>query len=319
MVEGLSHITFIVRDLDRMEQLLCRVLGARKVYDSGPESFSLSPERFFLLGGDDGGVMAPAPLWIAIMQGEPLPTRTYNHVAFKIREQDFDTYQDRVESLGLEFRQGRPRVDGEGRSLYFHTPDNHLLELHTGTLADRLATYVARPGVEDAAPVAMVPGPVAPHPAAHLMVGEGVREVQGELVDLCRSLFSGFQPSYLRERLARIPDPVLVYSRGRDGGLLGFKLAYPRGGDVLYSWLGGVHPAARRRGIARQLMEAQHRWAGLNGYRFIETRTRAHNPAMITLNLSCGFEICGFEQHPDGYSVVLQRLALLRGRADAGP
>ncbi len=40
MVRGLSHITFIVRDLDRMERLLTTVLGARKVYDSGDETFS---------------------------------------------------------------------------------------------------------------------------------------------------------------------------------------------------------------------------------------------------------------------------------------
>ncbi len=33
---------------------------------------------------------------------------------------------------------------GEGRSLYFHDHDNHLFELHTGTLEERLARYGAR-------------------------------------------------------------------------------------------------------------------------------------------------------------------------------
>ena len=41
MVKGLSHITFIVSDLDRMEMLLTTVLDARKVYDSGDHTFSL--------------------------------------------------------------------------------------------------------------------------------------------------------------------------------------------------------------------------------------------------------------------------------------
>ena len=40
MVKGLGHITFIVRDLDRMEDILAKVLGARRVYDSGNETFS---------------------------------------------------------------------------------------------------------------------------------------------------------------------------------------------------------------------------------------------------------------------------------------
>ena len=39
---GLSHITFTVRDLDRMEEILTTVLHARKVYDSGEKTFSQS-------------------------------------------------------------------------------------------------------------------------------------------------------------------------------------------------------------------------------------------------------------------------------------
>ena len=54
MVKGLSHITFIVRDLDRMEDRLAKVLGARRVYDSGEVTFSPSKERFFLVGGEVG-------------------------------------------------------------------------------------------------------------------------------------------------------------------------------------------------------------------------------------------------------------------------
>ncbi|MFL4466318.1 FosX/FosE/FosI family fosfomycin resistance thiol transferase, partial [Brucella melitensis] len=50
MVQGLSHMTFIVRDLDRMEEILTTVFDARRVYDSGAETFSLSKERFFLIG-----------------------------------------------------------------------------------------------------------------------------------------------------------------------------------------------------------------------------------------------------------------------------
>jgi catechol 2,3-dioxygenase-like lactoylglutathione lyase family enzyme len=141
MAKGLSHITFIVRDLDRMEALLTTVLDARKVYDSGDETFSTSRERFFLVGGEAGDSDAPAPIWIATMEGEPLPTRTYNHVAFKIEEADYDRCLAALRSLGLDVREGRPRVPGEGRSIYFHDHDNHLFELHTGTLGERLARY----------------------------------------------------------------------------------------------------------------------------------------------------------------------------------
>ena len=147
MISGLSHITFITADLDRMEMLLTDLLGARKVYDSGDETFSLSRERFFLVGAETGD--APGPIWIAIMQGDALPQRSYNHLAFKIDETDYDVYLARIRSMGLDLREGRPRVAGEGRSIYFHDHDNHLFELHTGTLSQRLARYAAgSPGID---------------------------------------------------------------------------------------------------------------------------------------------------------------------------
>lgn len=135
-MEGLSHMTFIVEDLDKMETLLATVLDARKVYDSGDETFSISRERFFVAGG----------LWIATMEGEALPSRTYNHIAFKISDNDYDEYLARIQSLGLELHEARPRVEGEGRSIYFYDYDNHMFELHTGTLEERLERYV---GVEN--------------------------------------------------------------------------------------------------------------------------------------------------------------------------
>jgi catechol 2,3-dioxygenase-like lactoylglutathione lyase family enzyme len=141
MILGLSHVTFIVRDLDRMEQLLTTVLRAHKVYDSGDATFSLSRERFFLVGSSRDDPDAPAPIWIATMEGDPLPTRTYNHIAFRISDTDYDACTAAIQSLGLDLRESRPRVQGEGRSIYFHDYDNHLFELHTGTLSERLARY----------------------------------------------------------------------------------------------------------------------------------------------------------------------------------
>ncbi|AAL53931.1 hypothetical protein P053_00022 [Brucella abortus 01-4165] len=135
MVQGLSHMTFIVRDLDRMEEILTTVFDARRVYDSGAETFSLSKERFFLIGN------GKEPIWIATMEGEPLPTRTNNHVAFKIANNEYEAYLKRIRALGLEVREGRSRVPGEGQSIYFYDDDNHMFELHTGTLDERLKRY----------------------------------------------------------------------------------------------------------------------------------------------------------------------------------
>ena len=75
------------------------------------------------------------------MEGESLPSRTYNHVAFKVIDEALEKARIAATKLGLDVRPPRPRVDGEGQSLYFHDHDNHLFELHTGTLDERLARY----------------------------------------------------------------------------------------------------------------------------------------------------------------------------------
>ena len=131
MISGLSHITFIVHDLDKMTRIIVEVLGGREIYASGAKRHSISPEKFFDVGG----------IWIALMQGDPLPTRTYNHVAVKVSVEQLEKAKIAIETLGLDVRESRPRVAGEGHSLYFHDYDNHLFELHSGTLEERLAAY----------------------------------------------------------------------------------------------------------------------------------------------------------------------------------
>jgi catechol 2,3-dioxygenase-like lactoylglutathione lyase family enzyme len=134
VVEGLSHITFITSDPDGMAKFSSDVFDAEEVYSSGDETFSISKEKFFLVGG----------VWIAAMEGDPLSEKTYNHTAFKIADEEYERYAERIRALGVEIREGRNRVEGEGGSLYFHDHDNHLFELHTGTLEQRLNRYAKK-------------------------------------------------------------------------------------------------------------------------------------------------------------------------------
>ena len=132
-IEGVSHITFIVRDLEKMALFLCDGLGAEQVYESGEKTFSRSKERFFVLAGT----------WLAAMEGDPPQKRTYRHLAFKVPDSELDGYAERLRGIGVEFEPPRPRVEGEGRSLYFYDFDNHLFELHSGTLDERLRRYAS--------------------------------------------------------------------------------------------------------------------------------------------------------------------------------
>ena len=130
-VESISHITLIVGDLERSANLLKSVFDAEEVYSSDHQQFSLSKEKFFIVAG----------VWLALMEGSSLPERSYNHIAFKIPASEYDIYKKRLKAAGLECREDRSRIKGEGASLYFYDFDNHLFELHTGTLEERLKAY----------------------------------------------------------------------------------------------------------------------------------------------------------------------------------
>ncbi|EAG4986568.1 FosX/FosE/FosI family fosfomycin resistance thiol transferase [Listeria monocytogenes] len=131
MISGLSHITLIVKDFNKTTAFLQNIFNAEEIYSSGDKTFSLSKEKFFLIAG----------LWICIMEGDSLQERTYNHIAFQIQSEEVDEYTERIKALGVEMKPERPRVQGEGRSIYFYDFDNHLFELHAGTLEERLKRY----------------------------------------------------------------------------------------------------------------------------------------------------------------------------------
>lgn len=131
MITEISHLTFIVKDLALSTTFFESIFDAKLVYHSGDKQFSIAQEKFFLIGD----------IWICIMQGDPLQETSYNHIAFKIPEEAYEMYLERIKTLGVIIRSERPRVRGEGHSIYFYDFDNHLFELHTGTLEERLQRY----------------------------------------------------------------------------------------------------------------------------------------------------------------------------------
>ncbi len=129
------------------------------------------------------------------------------------------------------------------------------------------------------------------------------------MLPLCRGMFAGFTDEYLRNRLPLVTDPRLWLAL-RNGTAVGFKFGYQREPDLFYSWLGGVDASARKLGIASELMRRQHADLAAAGCRFVTTRTRAVNNAMLILNLQHGFHIAGYEIDQDNKAVVWQRKTL---------
>lgn len=129
-INGVSHMTFICKDLEKTTNMLKEIFNAEEIYASGEKQFSLSKEKFFTIAG----------YWIAIMEGDSI-NKSYNHIAFEVDDNDLPVFAEKIQSLGLEILPGRGRKQAEGNSLYFYDYDNHLFELHSGNLKTRLTYY----------------------------------------------------------------------------------------------------------------------------------------------------------------------------------
>ena len=106
MIENISHVTFIVKNLDKTTSLFKELFNAEEVYYSGNNKHSLFQERFFIIGNQ----------WNAVMEDSNILSRTYHHIAFKISDSDVESYNEKIKELGLEMKSPRNRMEGEGYS-----------------------------------------------------------------------------------------------------------------------------------------------------------------------------------------------------------
>jgi predicted GNAT superfamily acetyltransferase len=130
-----------------------------------------------------------------------------------------------------------------------------------------------------------------------------------ELVGLSSDVFGKSDASYVTWRMSHMPD-FSVFCATSDGQLVGFKAGYALSERKYYSWLGGVHPDFRRRGIASELMVRQHRWLVQRGYSIVETAANQDNHAMAQANLRHGFSICGVRTEPQRIQILYSKLLL---------
>ena len=120
MIQGASHITLAVADLERAVRFYTDTLGCR-----------------LAARWDRGAYLTAGGLWVALaLDPSAVPASGETHTALAVADSDFDALRDRIVASGAgEWRVNR----SEGASIYFLDPDGHQLEAHVGTLASRLA------------------------------------------------------------------------------------------------------------------------------------------------------------------------------------
>lgn len=143
-------------------------------------------------------------------------------------------------------------------------------------------------------------------PSYRAVVGVPEDPLAEKIVRLWEQVLPGRRHT-LAERLEHSRDPWGVIALdGED--VIGFKLGYSDRPGRFYSWIGGVAPEHRRRGIAAELMRRQHQRCAAKGYTRIRTHTTNDHKPMLLLNIRSGFDIIGVTAAPGrGLRVVMER------------
>lgn len=121
-----------------------------------------------------------------------------------------------------------------------------------------------------------------------------------------------FGKSYMTaEYVKRLEDtPHLILVAEIEGEIVGFKVGYDREQDgSFYSWMGGVLPAHRRKGIASLLAARFEQWALLKGYQSVRFKTRNEFKGMLVFSLNGGFKIVDFDPRKslDQHRIILEK------------
>lgn len=104
------------------------------------------------------------------------------------------------------------------------------------------------------------------------------------------SIFTGQGSSTISTELEKRSRFLILLAIDSDG-VIGYKIGYEERTGRFYSWLGGVNPELRGRGIASELMRRQHKWCRDNDYQVIRTLTKNKWRDMLILNSSTSTRI----------------------------
>lgn len=126
-----------------------------------------------------------------------------------------------------------------------------------------------------------------------LIVGNSNKEILLKLLKIYVAVFENADIDFFKERFNKHSNvtSVLAYDNKE---LVGFKIGYPYNEDTFYSWVGGILPNYRQKGMANKLAEQQELFAKSQGFKKLRTKSMNQYKPMMILNLKRGFDIVKF-------------------------
>lgn len=128
---------------------------------------------------------------------------------------------------------------------------------------------------------------------------------------LHQSIFSSQSPESVASELVVRPKYLILVAMENDS-VVGYKIGYQDRQTRFYSWLGGVYPEYRERGIGSELMRRQHAWCIEQGYDVVRTHTKNKWRSMLILNLRHGFDVIGTFTDEKGEPKIILEKRIMR-------
>lgn len=127
-ITGVVETTITAEDVQRAGEFYARVMGFPiQFQDERLCAMTVAPGQVFLIF-HRGGTSEPAETPGGVIPGHDGKGRM--HFAFGIPAEDFNTWQGRLRSFGIEVESIVEWPKG-GKSIYFRDPDQHCVELVT--------------------------------------------------------------------------------------------------------------------------------------------------------------------------------------------
>ncbi|MBT3981932.1 MAG: GNAT family N-acetyltransferase [Bacteriovoracaceae bacterium] len=121
-----------------------------------------------------------------------------------------------------------------------------------------------------------------------------------------------FDNPYTKEKLQReanVKHALVVLIAYEENKPIGYKVGYELSARLFYSWIGGVHPDFRRKGVAKELSKKQQEIISNLGYSRVRTFTENRFKEMLIYNIKYGFNIIGTQQsdHDEEIIIMLEK------------
>ncbi|KAB1160542.1 GNAT family N-acetyltransferase [Tenacibaculum aiptasiae] len=135
---------------------------------------------------------------------------------------------------------------------------------------------------------------------------DGIPDKKGleELLTLYTSVFNDAITEFFLERI-QTKEKVFSIIAYYNNNPVGFKIGYQYNSNTFYSWVGGVLPQYRKKGIASQLAKLQENWALQNGFKKLRTKSMNKFKPMLILNLKNGFDIIQVYTNEKGQTKIV--------------